>query len=164
MSSGFSLRVALLAAAATTAAVATPCCPFGWQRYQDKCYWVSDTITNGTSLVADCASLYSGAEPVSVHDISQGKFIAVDLTKGRWTWLGLYKPHADADWSWHDGTPVDYASWDVKDPNRHGEACGSVNYSHRGAWTDEACDQYPKLFACQVDALCTHNRTSDSPM
>ena len=113
MPPGFSLRLAVLAAAAAAIAAAADdnCPPDGWHQYRDKCYWVSNYTLNGRSVAPVCASMITGAEPVSIHDLDLDAFIAEDLVKGERAWLGLYRADTNADWIWLDGSPLNFTMW-----------------------------------------------------
>ena len=149
MPSALSLRLVVLAAA--SAAAATTECPSGWHQYRDKCYWVSNYTLNGRSVPAVCASMITGAEPVSIHDLDLDAFIAEDLAKGEQVWLGLYRATTNTDWSWLDGSPMNFTMWHEGQPNTNGDACGSINWDKTGFWSDEHCDTYYYFFLCQID-------------
>ena len=151
MLSDFTVRLALLSAGA--AAVAADCPGDDWQQFRDKCYWVSDYTLNGRSVASVCRSMVADAEPVSIHDLDLDAFIGENLTKGQRAWLGLHRADTNAAWTWADGSPMNFTMWlDVEgEPNHQGEACGSINWHKVGFWSDETCDTFYKLFACQVD-------------
>ena len=113
---------------------------------------LGDYTLNGRSVATICDQFYPGSQPVSIHHLDLDAFIAENLVHGETAWLGLHRPNTDADWSWLDGSPVNFTMWINGEPNHSGEACVGINWQDTGFWDDSDCDTLYKRFVCQIDS------------
>ena len=67
------------------------------------------------------------------------------------------EPLKNDQWSWVDGTAVNYSNWHTSQPSNYDgmEYCMHLNYGSRGKWNDEQCDeQYNSGYICEKDVKC----------
>uniref|UniRef100_A0A914DW14 C-type lectin domain-containing protein n=1 Tax=Acrobeloides nanus TaxID=290746 RepID=A0A914DW14_9BILA len=91
-----------------------------------------------------------GSINVNVHGVAQPKQLFTGLlVSGR-------------DWTWKDGTNVDYTNWQINQPDgMNGQSCGSITTSNAtstwydnwfiGGWDDVNCN-YILNAICQMPA------------
>ena len=100
-------------------------CPAGWRRHLDSCYFIPPQKTSWFLAHHLCASLDPRARLASVHPASsefiEAMVAAFNAEKG--VWVGLTGAGAAGGWTWSDGTPLDYLSWDKGQPNGGSPSC-----------------------------------------
>jgi len=95
---------------------------------QNNCYWYNDALYNFTRASAACQAV--GAQLVSIHSQAQEDFVAWyinNATQGLdrfYTWIGLQAIQGQFS-AWSDGTPVDYTSWELGQPNLASGNCAA---------------------------------------
>ncbi|XP_070175303.1 macrophage mannose receptor 1-like [Littorina saxatilis] len=126
-----------------TGQISQACGNDSWIFLDGYCYFLSpeDGPTarqNWYQARRTCQSL--GADLASVHSVDENGFLTGAMSKhSRWTfWVGL-NDLDDNDYSWTDGTPVNFISWSPNEPNDAygGESC--VESTSKGEWNDENC-------------------------
>lgn len=110
------------------------CCPSGWVRHGNSCYYIDDTPT---PLYRDARNTCQskGGDLAIIRSAQENDFI-LDLVMGQNTvtrfgaWIGFQRNAADSKLYWVDGTPVDsqYVNWLPGEPNdSYGyEDCGQM--------------------------------------
>ncbi|EYF03864.1 Hypothetical protein CAP_5128 [Chondromyces apiculatus DSM 436] len=99
---------------------------------------------------ADCVA--QGGHLVSIHDQATQDAIvstAQSIASGYW-WIGFNDQDEEGVFTWTDGSPVDYASWGVGEPNNSYDLEHCVYLSvgvGGGAWDDLPCD-YETRYVC----------------
>jgi len=113
----------------------------------------------------------------SVHDQAEYDFLRAHLVKfdavndEKHVWIGLRKgmgpdetcavPSPDTDWTWHDGTPVDFTAWLAGEPdnglcdapNKIFENCAELQAAAQpgvDGWNDIACDAPARGYICKT--------------
>ncbi|KAL7875610.1 hypothetical protein AOLI_G00105730 [Acnodon oligacanthus] len=130
-----------------------PKCPFGWVRYEGRCFIYFPQPLDWASAEAKC--LTKGAHLVSIHNDDEYQLlkalIRVYDPKENPTWLGLNDCQKWDSWFWSDGTKYDYSKWNRNEPNHNnGECCVHMNWSDQKDWNDIPCDlAYPSV--CSMD-------------
>ena len=134
----------------------SPQCPAGWSRHLDSCYFIPPEKANWFRAHHLCAALDRRARLASVHPAS-GEFIeamvaAFNAEKG--VWVGLTGAGAAGGWTWTDGTPLDYANWDVHQPNGGNPSCIHLGWPGtdyvNNRFHDNACTVVINLL-CQIN-------------
>ncbi|KAL6491084.1 hypothetical protein MHYP_G00014310 [Metynnis hypsauchen] len=127
-----------------------PRCPFGWVRYEGRCFVYFPQVLDWVSAEAKC--LTQGAHLVSIHSEKEYKLVKALIRvydpKENPTWLGLSDCQKKNRWLWSDGTKFDYSKWNKNEPNhKNGECCVHLNWSNQKDWNDIPCHfTYP--FVC----------------
>lgn len=83
---------------------------------------------------------------VSLHSESEVDFLirflaSYNSIRGNRIWIGLNSLALDGSFKWSDGSPVDFANWDIGEPNnfQNQEKCANM-YAQHGMWNDENCN------------------------
>ncbi|CAJ0947376.1 unnamed protein product, partial [Mesorhabditis belari] len=87
-----------------------PSCQYGWNYFNGSCYKLYSKKVEYDAAEVECRA--NNANVVSIHSEQEQKFVN-GLRKGSWTWLGL---KYDSQWSWSDGSDVDYTNWEDGHP------------------------------------------------
>ncbi len=98
---------------------------------------------NYADAEADCVS--QGGHLVAIHDqMTQDAVVngAYAISGGEW-WIGLDDIASEGNFSWTDGSLLDYAMFAGGEPNNAGgiENCGHLASWTGGLWNDIPCDQ-----------------------
>jgi len=144
------LAVLLLAAVASADSGR---CPDSWSLSGNQCYWVSTFDVPWASIANMCSAVQPSSKPASVHDLATNSDLEI-LLQGKSAWLGLIRPSSSGNWSWQDGTELDFQYWDSPsgEPFSDGN-CGYINHDHvPGQWGAESCG-YVKPAVCQIPAV-----------
>ncbi|PIO63745.1 lectin C-type domain protein [Teladorsagia circumcincta] len=109
------------------------------------------------------ASIHSGEENSFIYELTKTSQIATNYTD--FVWIGLTQaswPASDS-WSWTDGTPFDFHTWSVGEPNDYKDAehCGEFYNAEssgiwnveQGKWNDYTCSTNMKHFLCKRSTL-----------
>lgn len=94
-----------------------------------------------------------GSQPASIHSEAENQ-LAFDLLY-MWTscaWIGLTRDSGGEDFTWTDGTPLDFTPWQSGAPNE--ETCGCIGgpYANANAqlrWRDVRCNQQLREIVCK---------------
>ena len=85
---------------------------------------------------------------VSVHSDVDNSAVAEVCPDGG-CWLGLHcYGSSHGQWSWTDGTPVNYNNWGSSEPNDAGGTEDCVAFKSTGKWNDLSCEPYTKRAVC----------------
>ncbi|WKY03852.1 hypothetical protein Q1695_005087 [Nippostrongylus brasiliensis] len=148
-------------------------CQSGWTYFTktDACYkyflWANfDNAEN------NCKG--NNAHLVSIHSVEENNFVSTLAMTGNTytgynelTWIGLQQTNypTNKNWSWTDGTPVDFFSWAPTQPDDAGgtEHCVQIfsdlfgkdpskdnDYQH---WNDITCTENMRAYVCKKKAL-----------
>ena len=142
----------LLLALCVTAGLANAGCPSDdWKPFGDKCYLRSTFSIEGVSVDDVCNFGFPGARAVSIHDLETNTFLAQELMQGSSAWIGLQRQEGEGDFSWTDGSPLDWTYW-YREPEGTDQLCGSINYNHNtGQWGSLDC-AIRDPFICELNA------------
>lgn len=123
-------------------------CESGWQLFDRKCYFFSNTKTTWSGSRSMC--IQKSADLVVINNENEQKFIS-GLTGSMAYWIGLSAPTGTANWTWVDGTDyqLSYMSWSPNEPNNSGgsEHCGQV--WKKGNWNDKSCKDSNSFAICE---------------
>jgi len=132
-----------------------PACPDDWTPYQDKCIWFSGNVTvSGYSVASACYSLDPPAQPASIHSEDETavltQLILESGTTKPFPWTGLTLEAENGNWTWLDGSAVDFLNWEDGRPRGH--ECGGMDARSRwsGRWWDEPCYLADRPYLCQL--------------
>ena len=75
---------------------------------------------------------------------------ALDVNEERW-WIGLSDRATEGQFTWEDGTPLEYTNWNRKEPDDHycGEDCAALAKRGKGRWYDSHCG-IERPFVCRA--------------
>jgi len=136
-------------------------CPDGWSYFHqtNRCYKLF-TKSKITWMDAQSRCNEHGGNLAMNHDEATNTFIN-HLLGGSMAWIGAKrvgplvdpKPRND-QWTWIDGSPLDYSNWVSGQPNNAGkiEYCGMINrWKSEGLWNDAPCN-WPEItrYVCQL--------------
>ncbi|XP_065714680.2 killer cell lectin-like receptor subfamily B member 1B allele A [Patagioenas fasciata] len=83
-------------------------CPGGWMAHGTKCFWAADRMRSWSESQGDCAS--QGAELLMPGDEDELDFLIEIIGKpSSYFWIGLSRPSAGKDWTWLNGSLVDWS-------------------------------------------------------
>ncbi|CAJ0594293.1 unnamed protein product [Cylicocyclus nassatus] len=145
-------------------------CKSGWTYYKetDACY---KTFFWATFDDAERRCESYGGHLTSVHSDDENDFIiemshtGYNRTAHRMlTWIGLRQADypKSKDWTWTDGTNVDFLPWAPTEPNNANgnERCAQVHSDHGaedadpfGKWNDIYCDHTMRSYVCKKMAM-----------
>jgi len=142
----------------TAGAANRVCSPGYFALTQDWCYTYYDELTDvGVSEVtcqrdgAQSVSIHSEAENDAVFEFTLDYINSTDLI-----WLGMRRNNATGEYSWIDGSPLDYTKWDDNEPDPDVGSCVSMTLGAFGAfkvWGAVPCTGLPQPFICKKPAL-----------
>uniref|UniRef100_A0AC34PWY4 C-type lectin domain-containing protein n=1 Tax=Panagrolaimus sp. JU765 TaxID=591449 RepID=A0AC34PWY4_9BILA len=142
-------------------------CDEGWTQFtkSDSCYKVF-YYSNWTRAEETCVE--QNAHLTSIHSPEEDEFIvglshcgvtftgAGDSGFLQDTWIGLYtKTSRPGEYSWSDGTTVNYVNWRPSQPNAQGWQCILLNSdpnqesSTTSGWDDWECSHVLRNFVCK---------------
>lgn len=105
--------------------------------------------------------LLYGADLISIHSLSEQSFVANDAKQRSYAqlWLGLNDRNTEGGYTWSDGSPVSFTSWNLHEPNDQLGLYDCVEmYTSKATdnWNDEGCGN-PRNFGCKILAgRCNH--------
>jgi hypothetical protein len=98
---------------------------------------------------AEKACQSRGGHLASMHSVDEQKMIAdgaLVSSKGLWLpwWIGLNDVDAEGSFVWTDGTPLDFESWKLGEPNNSAgvEDCVNIHNTEESGWNDLSCDDF----------------------
>jgi len=99
------------------------------------CYYRSKNAVSWHNGLAICKA--KGGDYASIHSKEENKYVQDTVCGGSHCFLGLTDANKEGTWTWTDGSPMDYTSWDSSEPNG---CCGTGDhggfYSNRYMWHD----------------------------
>jgi len=124
-----------------------------WMEYNGMCYLFADQMEVDSYEAAEkCGAV--GAKLASIHSVEEQAFITGQINTmdhlDRY-WIGLSEYGAiGGEYTWSDGTVVDYVYWSPGEPNDSGgiEQCVVV-YKGQGTWNDANCGIHKPGFICK---------------
>jgi|GEM_PF-1248272 len=113
-------------------------------------YTVCLRRTNWYNARSRCAQ--QGGRLVILETVAKNLEVATITSTwtGRAFWVGASDREVEGQWTWNDGTPLDYDPWAGGEPNNagSGEDCAHSNWNSRGNWNDANCNgRYP--YVCE---------------
>ncbi|KAF7653307.1 hypothetical protein LDENG_00084890 [Lucifuga dentata] len=108
-------------------------CSDEWLRFDDGCYFFSNSTKNWNASRYDCES--KNAQLVIISSLREEIFISAIIGT---TWIGLTDIETEHEWKWVDGTIPNETYWGKGEPNNAGnkEHC-AVNLKEN--WNDLSC-------------------------
>ncbi|KGL87286.1 C-type lectin domain family 4 member E, partial [Charadrius vociferus] len=130
------------------------CCPKGWIRFQEKCYYLSDDEMSWDETVRNCTGM--GSHLVVINSEAEQVFLTKELQKfpqGINFYIGL-TAEAVGKWQWVDQTLLNEkaAFWRRGEPsNVPVEKCVAIHTSPEiHNWNDSRCESHHRI--CEVAA------------
>ncbi|CAJ0601416.1 unnamed protein product [Cylicocyclus nassatus] len=143
-------------------------CESGWTYFRktDACfkvfYWEDFDV-------AESICDMKGGHLASIHSFEENEFV-IELAKTgvkgdnylKGTWIGLKQANypLSMEWSWTDGTKVDYTPWSPGQPNDNKGVCAQVFCDYMvdeslvyRKWNDTKCSDKMRTFLCKKAAL-----------
>ena len=130
------------------------CLP-GWTIFEGTCFRRVDTEIKGEQLGTLCESLKKSAShkaigatilKVETNRFLLDKFVRTGTGKSTY-WIGLIFSGENQDWSWVDGSTVDYANWMTGHPKK-GYYCARMSKDD-GKWESLPCNKRTNPYICQ---------------
>ncbi|XP_049338801.1 lactose-binding lectin l-2-like [Astyanax mexicanus] len=128
----------------------TPNCPYGWVKFDGRCFAYFGSEMDWAGAEAHCINL--GGNLVSVHSENEYQMVKALIRtydpKEKSSWIGLSNCQKKNSWVWSDGSRYGYSKWNPREPNHKlGECCVHINDSSQKNWNDIPCkNKYP--FVC----------------
>jgi len=137
-------------------------CPADWQYFDHtkKCYkrFTSTNIITWMDAQNTCKT--HGGDLAIIHNEQTNKFVNV-VAEGNLAWIGAIRvgpaPSQNDQFTWIDGTPMDYSKWGNPQPDNYKGIEICVHLLHNsGYWNDYDCNgashNHLKImdFVCQV--------------
>ncbi|CAJ0593900.1 unnamed protein product [Cylicocyclus nassatus] len=136
-------------------------CGSGWTYFNstNSCY---KTLFDETWTAAESICVLLGGHLTSIHSPEENLFVSnlskAGVRRSHWkkaTWIGLHQASypSSKEWTWTDGTKVDYSPFARREPNNlaRREQCAQL-YSdepHSQQWNDYRCDAKMRNFVCK---------------
>ena len=117
-------------------------CAAGWRLHGGFCYYVPQTpVKDHATATSQCTM--KGGHLASIHSFGEQAFVVsllASLVNKSDAYIGLSDAVKEGEYTWSDGSRVDYSFWAASQPNnRHNEDCVKL-YQHRATWNDVACN------------------------
>nr|CDJ88766.1 C-type lectin domain containing protein [Haemonchus contortus] len=148
-------------------------CPSEWTYFAntDSCY---KTLFGANFYEAEQSCQAAGSHLASIHSSAEDRFVAGMAKTGEaytnpnsLTWIGLWQPGypISIQWTWTDGTSLDYTAWAAGEPNNAdgNEHCAQIYSDHEGTdpskdpqfqkWNDYYCNDAMRAYVCKKPAL-----------
>uniref|UniRef100_A0A7I5EA64 C-type lectin domain-containing protein n=1 Tax=Haemonchus contortus TaxID=6289 RepID=A0A7I5EA64_HAECO len=148
-------------------------CPSEWTYFAstDSCY---KTLFGANFYEAEQSCQVAGSHLASIHSSAEDRFVAGMAKTGEaytnpnsLTWIGLWQPGypISIQWTWTDGTSLDYTAWAAGEPNNAdgNEHCVQFYSDHEGTdpskdpqfqkWNDYYCNDAMRAYVCKKPAL-----------
>ena len=112
---------------------------------------VDTSAISGDQLSAACRAVHPDAVPVSVHSAQLNSALSQSLLHGFPGWLGLHRSDSGDQFTWADGSPLDFQLWAAGEPSGDGELCVYMNADPQaGTWAACDCQQWNLPYMCQL--------------
>lgn len=125
-------------------------CPKSWVAYGNMCYWASHTAVPWNSVADVCRLAHAYSKPAAVHDLLANS-ILYELLNGTEAWIGLSRNSSTGNFTWADGSAVDYTFWSAHQPGEGANCVVTGANSVTGQWGTAHC-QRSLPFTCQLRA------------
>ncbi|XP_028938610.1 killer cell lectin-like receptor subfamily F member 1 isoform X2 [Ornithorhynchus anatinus] len=88
-------------------------CPADWKWHQGKCYWISQTEKKTwNESKANCTQKDSNL--TIIKDMCDLGFLWSQMSASTYYWIGLHIPNPGSNWTWPDGSGLDWNLFQVK--------------------------------------------------
>ncbi|NXL68127.1 CLC4E protein, partial [Chordeiles acutipennis] len=126
------------------------CCPKGWKRFQESCYYLSSDIMSGAESEQNCTGM--GSHLVVINSRDEQEFLSKELQQspeGENYYIGL-RAEEVGQWHWVDQTPFNEtaAFWRENEPsNRNDQQCVVIHVSRNqlSNWNDVKCEALHRI-------------------
>ncbi|KFU94541.1 C-type lectin domain family 6 member A, partial [Chaetura pelagica] len=101
------------------------CCPKGWRRFQEKCYYLSDDKMSWAESEQNCTGM--GSHLVVINSKAEQVEVFTNAYETRY-YIGL-TAYENGQWQWVDQTPYEKAAmfWKPGEPNLlFAEKCAAI--------------------------------------
>uniref|UniRef100_A0AC34FE61 C-type lectin domain-containing protein n=1 Tax=Panagrolaimus sp. ES5 TaxID=591445 RepID=A0AC34FE61_9BILA len=129
-------------------------CPKESLEWQKSCYFFKNETIGFAAAEVECVQ--NGGHLVSIHDSFTDALLAQETSNFFHQstmvdfWTGLTKMMPSGNWSWIDGTPLDFVDWAKGEPqNITGHNCAAESISD-GFWRSDDCFKL-KPYVCKAD-------------
>ncbi|XP_073411783.1 hepatic lectin-like isoform X1 [Dendrobates tinctorius] len=123
-------------------------CGTGWNLFDSKCYFFSNTKSNWFKARSMC--VLKNSDLAVINNENEQRFIGTK-TGARAYWIGLTDTEVEGNWTWVDGTDYksSYKNWMPNEPNSSGgdEDCGHV--WKEAKWNDKNCHDSTSFAICE---------------
>ncbi|XP_076977610.1 low affinity immunoglobulin epsilon Fc receptor isoform X2 [Tamandua tetradactyla] len=126
-------------------------CPENWVNFQTKCYYFGEGAKSWIQARYACSDLQGRL--VSIHSAEEQAFLTKSANK-KGSWIGLQDLHVEGEFTWMDGSPLDYSNWRPGEPNGHDQDEDCVMMQGSGQWNDAFCRSLLDGWVCEQLATC----------
>ncbi|KAK7476918.1 hypothetical protein BaRGS_00031857 [Batillaria attramentaria] len=128
----------------TAAGIGEICCPSGWERYEDSCYYFNTVKKNWVDAQKACKDMYPEANLVEIGDSGENSFLKGKLQALNFdqTWTGANDAFEEGTFRWIGSfDPLTFTSWKSGEPNdsHNDEDCGTIWKAAGYKWNDGIC-------------------------
>lgn len=130
---------------------ATQKCQSGWTRYHNFCYNFNIPLRLAWTAARDRCLQY-GADLVSIHSSDEKQFVLTQAHKVNWRhslWTGLSDRNVEGGYVWSDRSPLQFTSWNSRQPDNWKGLEDCVEMYMGGTWNDLTCSEI-RHFACKI--------------
>ncbi|NXI91481.1 CLC4D protein, partial [Psophia crepitans] len=131
------------------------CCPKGWKRFQESCYYMSEDMKNWAESVQNCTGM--GSHLVVINSRAEQEFLTNKLLKSSKRsnyYIGL-RAEEVGKWRWVDRTPLNEegAFWRPGEPSSvSAEMCVVIHtIPEIHNWNDVPCEECYRI--CEAAAV-----------
>ncbi|NWX47095.1 CLC4E protein, partial [Steatornis caripensis] len=125
------------------------CCPKGWRRFQEKCYYLSDDKMSWAESERNCTGM--GSHLVVINSKEEQDFLSKEeqSSKGKNYYIGLSAQKV-GQWHWVDQTPFNEtaAFWRAGEPsNKDDQPCVVIHTKSNAPnnWNDVKCESHHRI-------------------
>ncbi|XP_074836122.1 CD209 antigen-like protein 2 [Carettochelys insculpta] len=131
-----------------------PCCPGGWEQFQQKCYFFSSNETAWDEAKKSC--LQFGAQLVIIHSQRKQTFLSGGIGASH-HWIGLSYKDTEEWWTWVDSSPLSHISWSAGSlpVNSTQKRCVYLTGHAGGEWKDEDCETHYSFICERAGPFCS---------
>ncbi|XP_043107956.1 lymphocyte antigen 75 isoform X2 [Puntigrus tetrazona] len=135
---------------------------FSWVLFKDHCYafnmynYSVFTMDDATNV---CRNLDSSSKLLTIKSKEENDFVSDYMNKNpsitSRVWLALYVDSKGEPTGWHDGSELDFSSWDVNSGpqlSRQTPQNCAVMVSSNGSWTHTSCLNSRSRIVCKAPA------------
>ncbi|XP_075711551.1 hepatic lectin-like [Rhinoderma darwinii] len=123
-------------------------CESGWQLFETKCYFFSNTFSNWHKARTQC--VFKSADLLVIDNENEQKFIS-GKTGNTPYWIGLNDIEEEGNWTWVDKTDYksSYKYWMPNEPSNNGAEEDCAQVWKEGKWNDKSCRDSNSYAICE---------------
>ncbi|XP_060593641.1 perlucin-like [Ruditapes philippinarum] len=116
-------------------------CDNGWLKFGDRCYFFNSNPLTWDQAMAACNLLRSNL--LKIENSAENDFVRTKCIEygGHFYWIGARYSTQYGQYTWYDGTTLDYTRWNPGEPDTIG--CVDLLHLYNYNWNDHPdCNTY----------------------